>query len=122
MRKEPITVETLDALVEKLGAIPSLADVRLATGVLLAFTAFLHYDELANLHCCDVTFAGDSMSVQITSSKTDQYREGATVLVAQTHSPIYFPSGHDGKVLLHGGTAPGIYVACIPRYSACQSG
>ena len=76
----------LDALVEKPGATPSLADVHLAASALLVFGAFLRYDELANLRYCDVTFAGDSMSVQITSSKTDQYREGATVLVVRTHS------------------------------------
>ena len=87
VRKEPITVEMLGALVEKLGVTPSLADVRLAASALLASAAFLRYDELAYLRCCDVTFTGDSMSVHIISSKTDQYREEATVLVARTHSP-----------------------------------
>ena len=37
--------------------------------------------------CCDVQFTSQSMSVHITSSKTDQYREGASMLVARSRSP-----------------------------------
>ncbi len=53
---------------------------------LLAYAAFLRYDELSKLRCCDVKFTADSMSIHITSSKTDQYREGDTILVAHTSS------------------------------------
>ena len=50
---------------------------------LLAFAAFLCFDELANLKCCDIAFTESTMSVHIASSKTDQYRQGDTVLVAR---------------------------------------
>ena len=53
----------------------------------LSFAAFLRYDEISKLRCCDVTFSTESMSVRIRSSKTDQYRQGDTVLMARTGSP-----------------------------------
>ena len=56
----------------------------LLSSALPAFAAFLHFDELSKLCCCDVVFGKDSMSIHIVSSKTDQYRKGDTVLVAWT--------------------------------------
>ena len=87
VRKEPITSAMLTAMVDSLGLSPSLADVRLVACSLLAFAAFLRYDELAKLKCCDILFTPSAMSIRITSSKTDQYRQGNTVLVARTGSP-----------------------------------
>lgn len=86
-RKEPVTTAMLGVLVDSLGPTPSLADVRLVASSLLALSAFLRYDELAKLRCCDIQFSAQSMSVHISSSKTDQYRQGAAVLVARTGSP-----------------------------------
>ena len=50
---------------------------------LLAFLAFLRYDEVAKLRCCDVTFGPQNM-VTHNYSKTDQYRQGDRVLVTKT--------------------------------------
>ena len=83
-RKEPDTTEMLTRLVESLGTAPSLSDIRLAASSLLAFAAFLRYDDLSRLHCCDIQFEATAMTVHIMSSKTDQYRQGDTVLVART--------------------------------------
>ena len=88
VKKEPVTVEMLTALVQSLGVSPSLSELRLAATCLLAFAAFLRYDEIAKLRCCDITFSGGNMAVHILSSKTDQYRQGDTVLVARTNSPM----------------------------------
>ena len=85
-KKEPVTSEMLRLLVESLPSKPSLTDVRLVASSLLAYAAFLRFDELAKLRCCDVVFRHDSMSIHIVSSKTDQYRKGDTVLVARTDS------------------------------------
>ena len=71
IRKEPITTDMLATLVDSLGSAPTLADIRLAAMSLLAFSAFLRYDELAKLRCCDIRFAAHNMSVHISSSKTD---------------------------------------------------
>ena len=83
-KKEPITVEMLAALVQSLGSPPSLSELRLAASCLLAFAAFLRYDEMARLRCCDIAILDAAMRVRILSSKTDQYRQGDTVLVART--------------------------------------
>ena len=87
VKKEPVTAEMLAVLVESLGQTPSLTDVRLAASCLLAFAAFLRFDELSKLRCCDVAFTDTGMSVHITSSKTDQYRQGDSVQVSRTDSP-----------------------------------
>ena len=68
-------------LVGSLGATPTLTDVRLVAACLLAFSAFLRYDELAKLRCCDITFGEKHMSVHIASS------QGDSVVVARTGSP-----------------------------------
>lgn len=83
-RKEPITSGMLDKIVQTLGASPSLSDLRLAASSLLAFAAFLRYDEVSKLKCCDVQFTPEAMTVHISSSKTDQYRQGDSVLIART--------------------------------------
>ena len=87
VRKEPVTAGMLAAWVEGLDPNPSLTDVRLITVALLAFAAFLRYNELAKLRCCDIQVSQQSMSIQITSSKTDQYRVGNSILVARSGSP-----------------------------------
>ena len=71
----------LSALVDSLGVAPSLRELRPAVSCLLAFAAFLRYDKLAKLRCCDIVFSKANMSVRILSSKTNQYWQGDTVLV-----------------------------------------
>lgn len=70
-----------------LGQHPSLAELRLAAICLLAYAAFLRFDELRKLRGLDVRFQADWMELHITSSKTDQYRQGATLLIARTGLP-----------------------------------
>ena len=84
VKKEPVTVDILSALVDSFGQFPTLTDIRLGAIALLSFAAFLRYDEVAKLRCCDITFTSESMSVVIKSSKTDQYRQGDVVPVART--------------------------------------
>ena len=86
-RKEPVISGMLAALVDSLGRTPSLADLRLVASSLLAFSAFLRYNEISKLRCCDIKFSPYSMSIHITSSKTDQYWQGDSLLVARTGSP-----------------------------------
>ena len=74
----------LAMLVSSLGLAPSLTEVRLAAMALLSFAAFLRYDELAKLKCCDLKLSETSLTLKIRSSKTDQFRQGDAVLVART--------------------------------------
>ena len=52
--------------------------------MLLAYAAFLRYDELSNLKICDLEFAESHFKIFIEKSKTDQFREGAWVIVEAT--------------------------------------
>ena len=83
-KKAPVTPEMLTKLCESVGSNASLTEIRTAAMCLLAFAAFLRFDELAKLRACDITFQEDQMIIKIASSKTDQYREGATVPVARS--------------------------------------
>ena len=87
-KKEPITWDMLKQMADSLSKPPSLTESRLLAISLLAFSAFLCFDELVKIRCCDVKFEKDLMSIHISSSKTDQYRQGADVVVARGHSEI----------------------------------
>ena len=63
-----------------------LADIRTLLICLLSFVGFLRYDEIANLKESDISIFEEHLEVCIESSKTDQYRDGAWVVIARTHS------------------------------------
>lgn len=56
------------------------------TIIVLCFAAFLRYDEVSSLRCKDVRLESDHMSLYIQKSKTDQYRDGNSILVAKVSS------------------------------------
>ena len=82
-----MSIEMLQAMVEAAGPSPSLSDVRLLAVCLVAFAGFLRCDELIKLRCNDVSFNEQGMVITIVSSKTDQYREGASLVNARTGPP-----------------------------------
>lgn len=86
VKKEPFTIEMLEKIASSMSNPPSLAQSRLLCIYLLAFSAFLRFDEVVRIRCCDILFHTDHMIVSITSSKTDQYREGANVVVVRSGS------------------------------------
>lgn len=53
------------------------------TMMVLAFSAFLRFDELVSLRFCDVVVFEDHLVLNILKSKTDQYRQGSQVLVSK---------------------------------------
>ena len=71
-------------MVDNLGLSTKLSDIRLVAAALLAFSAFLRFDELSKLRCCNLSFADAVLSVHVSSSKTDQFRQGDTVVIART--------------------------------------
>ena len=82
-KKESITVSQLEQLVAyKADSIASLYNIPSVVICLLAFAAFLRFDELAWLVRSDVKIENDMLKLFIQSSKTDQYRDGAWVAVA----------------------------------------
>ena len=55
----------------------------------MVYTGFLPYEQLIKIHCCDISFTKESMSISLLSSKMDQYTGGAVVLVARSSSITY---------------------------------
>ena len=84
-KREPITVSQLEQLVaSKADSVASLCNIRSDVICLLAFAAFLRFDELAKLVRSDVKIEKDMLKLFIQSSKTDQNRDGAWIFVASS--------------------------------------
>lgn len=88
-KKDPITFQMITELCEKYASENSnLSDLRLAAICVTGFHAFLRFNELASLRCCDVNFASVDgerfVKLYIIKSKTDVYHQGNTVLMAET--------------------------------------
>lgn len=60
----------------------SLSKFRTAAMCLLAYAAFLRFNELAELRCKDVITNDSYLELHIRSSKTDQYRQGSKLAIA----------------------------------------
>ena len=86
VKKEPVSLEMLEAMVGDADNSGSLSDLRLVTACLLSFAGFLRFDELINLRPCDFTFSQEMLKIKIARSKTDQLHQGDEVLVARTDS------------------------------------
>ena len=65
-----------------------LSDVRTLTMCLVGYAGFFRYDELSELRESDVHFYEDHMEIFVESSKTDQLREGAWVVIARSDSKL----------------------------------
>ena len=86
VKKEPATVEMLEAIVDNAEKSGSLSDLRLATASLLGFAGFMRAAEVLELRPCDIVISEEMMKLCITSSKTDQLRQGDKALLARTGS------------------------------------
>ena len=82
VKKEPVTPEMISSICNRFaGPNANLSDLRLAAICVTAYSAFLRYNELASLRCCD-TF----VKIYVFKSKIDVYRDGAHVLLAKSGS------------------------------------
>ena len=91
VKKEPVSVEMMMQLCAKYATVhSSLTDLRVAALCVTAFNGFLRFNELTGLRCCDVKFSSHGVArfVQlfIVKSKTDIYRTGNKVLLAETRN------------------------------------
>ena len=83
--KEPITPEILKALVERFAKHDgTLSNIRTLTIIFIGFAGFFRYNELAKLRECDITLLPEYLEIFLESSKTDQYRDGAVIVIART--------------------------------------
>ena len=89
-KKETISAGILQKLVSKYGGKDAgLSDICTLTICLMSFAGFLRYSEIANLKEADVSIYEDHMELYIESSKTDQFRDGAWVVIARICSELY---------------------------------
>ena len=86
VKKEPITSEIVAGLVDKFG-LPeaSLANICALVMCLIGYAGFFRFDELAKLKESDVKFYDEHTEIFVESSKTDQLRESAWVIIAHTN-------------------------------------
>ena len=86
-RKEPLEVEHLRALLDKTNC-EDLLQLRNLVMCVISFSGFLRSSELLELRRKDIQFYTDHMSIYIYKSKTDQLREGKTLVISATGSDL----------------------------------
>ena len=84
LKKRPITKEMLVKIVADMNDHPSLANIHLATACLLAFSGFLHFDELVHIRSCDITLDANMAKIHLPRSKTDQFKQTSEVVIARS--------------------------------------
>ena len=88
-RKEPFTPEMLQQLAESLKDKSCGASCRTLALCLIGFAGFLRFSELCSVRACDVSLYSSHCALFLESSKTDQLREGAwLILLEQTKIPV----------------------------------
>ena len=89
VKKEPVTSEMLKALVKAriTDKCPSLSDIRMVALCLIGYDGFFRFNELASIKAADVKFFPSYVSIFLESSKTDQFRQGAWIVIARSGQP-----------------------------------
>ena len=89
VKKEPVTPEMLKALVKARLAnkCPSLSDIRMVALCLIGYAGFFRFSELSSIKSSDVKFFPSYVSIFLESSKTDQFRQGAWIVIARSGLP-----------------------------------
>ena len=84
VKKTPISQDALTACCNKYAtstALPIRRDISIA---LLLFAGFFRFNELACLTIHDIAISDSHLTIQVTKSKTDQYRKGDEVVIARS--------------------------------------
>lgn len=81
-KKDIINTEMLQNLCVNYKDGNNLADIRDLTMILIGYAGFLRFNEISELKCNDIVFYDDYLVLKIRKSKTDVYREGREVLIA----------------------------------------
>ena len=101
-KKEPITPDHIKRIHVEMtvSGKMSLLHLRDFTMILLCYSGFLRFEEVARLTLSDIVFNPLFMKIFIEESKTDQYRIGAWVFVAKMNSnfcPVEFTRNYIGR-------------------------
>ena len=85
-KKEPISIDTLAKIVAKYATPDSkLKDLRTVLLCVLVFFGLFRASELTSIKAKDITVNPDHLIIFVPTSKTDQYRNGNQVFIAQTN-------------------------------------
>ena len=85
VKKTPISKDVLTACCQKYASCNELPIRRDISIALLLFAGFFRFSELAGLTIKDIAISGSHLtSIQVTGSKTDQYRKGDEVVIARS--------------------------------------
>ena len=72
VKKEPVTPEMISSIRNRFaGPNANLSDLHLAAICVTTYSAFLRYNELASLRCCDFSFCDIFVKIYVFKSKTD---------------------------------------------------
>ena len=83
IKKDIVTSDQIIQLCEKYKDSADVLVHRDLAYIVLSFAGFFRFDELQSLKVSDIIFHDSFLSVHVSSSKTDQYRKGNTVLISQ---------------------------------------
>ena len=86
-RKEPLESDHLKQLSE-ITSTENLLQLRSLVMYVLSFSGFLRSCEMLELRRSDISFHSDHMSIFIHKSKTDQLREGKTLVISKTSGDL----------------------------------
>ena len=89
VKKDPVTPEMLKALVESkiTDKSPSISDLISVASCLIGYASFFRFSELSHIKACDVKFFPSYASIFLEWSKTDQFRDGAWIVIARSDLP-----------------------------------
>lgn len=87
--RQPLTMEQLRQISAMVTREPGKENIRNMFMILLMMSGFMRASEVVSLRAEDVTLMnGDVLSIEITKSKTDQGRQGATIVITNMEKDI----------------------------------
>ena len=89
LKKDPVTPEMLKALMESkiTDKSPPISDLRSVALCPTGYTGFFRFSELSQIKACNVRFFPLYASIFLESAKTDQFRDGAWIVIATSDLP-----------------------------------
>lgn len=86
-KKQPLSAENIHKIYQSVrGKNCSVLDLRLIFIMVLGFSRFMRYSEIADLKRCDFHFKDTHLEVSLEKSKTDIYRDVHWILLAKLQS------------------------------------
>lgn len=87
-RKEPITPDILSKILLSHGHNnATLADLRIVFICLVSYAGFLRFNDLSAVTRKDCKITSDYLTIHLSRSKTDQFRQGSEVVISRTFKP-----------------------------------